>query len=119
MDNQIIRYSNAAHANQDEKRSTTGIVFISEGRAIIWKSKKQSINTLSTTEAEYITLSHTGTEAHWYHNLFTELGFPQLNSLIIQSDSLGAIAQATNPYLTHSSRHIDLKWHTVQQLVTT
>jgi hypothetical protein len=114
----VIAYTDAAHANTDEKKSTTGIVFISGGGAIAWKSKKQTISALSTTEAEYIALSHAGSEARWYRNLFTELGFGQQEPLTIRSDSLGAIARATNPYLTHSSRHIDLKWHVVRQLVT-
>ena len=84
---------------------------------IAWKSKKQTISALFTTEAEYIALSHGGVKARWYRNLFTELGFPQTEPITIRSDSLGAITRVTNPFLTHSLRHIDLKWHVVHQLV--
>ncbi len=34
-------------------------------------------------EVEYVVLLYTGIEAHWYHNLFTELRFPQNDLLII------------------------------------
>ena len=59
----LIGYTNATFGNADEKKSTTGLVFISAEGAILWKSKKQTIIALSMTEAEYIALAHIGTEA--------------------------------------------------------
>jgi hypothetical protein len=113
----IKAYSDAGFANTDEKKSTTGIAFISAGGAILWKSKKQSLSALSTTEAEYIALAHTGTEARWLRNLYTELGFPTNAPLHIKCDNLGAISMAENPFITQKSRHIDLKYHSIRQLV--
>jgi hypothetical protein len=100
---QLIGYSDAAHANANESKSMTEIVFILGGGGVLWKSKKQTINALSSTEAEYDTLSHTRTEVQWFWNLLTELGFPQNEPVIIQSDNLRAIARANDPYLTTSS----------------
>jgi hypothetical protein len=76
---------------------------------VLWKSKRQTITALLSTEAKYVALSHAGTEAHWFRNLLTELGFLIIDALTIRSDSLDAISQTTNPYMTTSSRHIDLK----------
>jgi hypothetical protein len=42
------RYANAAYANNDDLKSTTGYVFLSSGGAITWKSKKQTVIALST-----------------------------------------------------------------------
>jgi hypothetical protein len=70
---------------------------------MLWKSKCQTITVLSSTEAEYVALTHTGMEARWFRNLLTELGFPMTDALTIRSDSLGAISQMTNPYITTSS----------------
>ena len=109
----IIAYANAAHSNHDKCKSTTDIIFTLEGRVITWKSKKQTISALSTTEAEYIALSYGGVEVWWYHNLFTKLRFFQTDPITIESNSLGTIARATNPYLTHSSWYINLKWFMV------
>jgi hypothetical protein len=72
----LIGYMNARFANTDEKKSMTRIVYISVGGAVLWKSKKQTLSTLSTMEAEYVTLTHAGTKVHWFHNLYMELGFP-------------------------------------------
>ena len=63
---QLITYADAAHANADEKKSTTSIVFLSRGGAILWKSKCQTITALSSTKAEYVALAHAGTEVHWF-----------------------------------------------------
>ena len=68
-------------------------------------------------EAEYIALLYEGVKAWWYWNLFTKLGFPQTELIMIRSDSLDLIIRLMNPYLTHSLQHIDLKWNIVQQLV--
>ena len=41
----------------DDKRSTSGFVFMLGSGAVSWSSKKQPVVALSTTEAEYIVAS--------------------------------------------------------------
>ena len=113
----LIGYMDAAHANTDQCKSSTGTVFLSAGGAISWRSKKQTLSALSTTEAEYIAFSIAGTDACWLTNLYEELGFPLKAPLLMRSDSLDAIANSTNPYMSKQTRHIELKWHSVQQLI--
>ena len=60
---QIVGYVDAGFANTDERKSTTGITFITGKGAILWKSKKQTLTTLSTTEAEYVALAQAGAMA--------------------------------------------------------
>jgi hypothetical protein len=76
-DNLFHGYADAAYANADDLKSTTGYVFLAGGGAITWKSKKQTVVTLSSTEAEYIALSEAGREATWLRNLYEELRYPQ------------------------------------------
>ena len=113
----LIGYTDAAFGNADEKKSTTGLVFLSAGGAILWKSKKQTIIALSTTEAEYIALAHIGTEARWLRNLYNKLQLDPHLPIPIRTDSLGADGMASNPYITQKSRHIDLKYHSARQLI--
>jgi hypothetical protein len=113
----LIGYADGGFANMDEKKLTTGIAYISTSGAVLWKSKKQTLSTLSTTEAEYVALAHAGTEAHWFHNLYTELGFPLQSAITIQEDNLGAVSMANNPFITQKSQHIDLKHHSIRQLI--
>jgi len=50
----LVGYCNADWAGDlEDKRSTTGFVFIMGGGAISWSSKQQPTIALSTTEAEY------------------------------------------------------------------
>ena len=53
-------YADAAYNNVDKCKSTSGYVFTIGGGAITWMSRKQNTTALSTTEAEYVTLSEAG-----------------------------------------------------------
>ena len=60
----LLAYSDADWAKDtDDRHSTTGNLFIMSGGAISWLSHKQSTVTLSTAEAEYITLGSATQEA--------------------------------------------------------
>ena len=51
----VVRYVNADYVGDlDDRRSTTGYVFILTGRPIYWRSMIQSTVAMSTTKAEYI-----------------------------------------------------------------
>jgi hypothetical protein len=80
-------YSDAAYADTDDYKSTSGYVFIVGGGAITWRSKKQTTIALSSTEAEYIALSETGREACWLRNLYDELGYTQKSPNLIKGDN--------------------------------
>lgn len=47
------------------RKSTSGYVFKIGNCTISWRSKRQSIVALSSTEAEYVALSHATQEAIW------------------------------------------------------
>jgi hypothetical protein len=56
-DNNIFHgFVDAAFANHDDHKSTSGYVFLAAGGAITWKSKKQTTIALFTTQAEYVAL---------------------------------------------------------------
>ena len=81
--NSFIGYTNAAYANTDDLKSTSGYVFIIQGGAITWWSKKQSVIAMSSTEAEYVALSEAMHKASWLRQLFSELGFKQEEPTLI------------------------------------
>lgn len=58
----------------DQRRSTTGYVFILNGGAISWASKKQKLTTLSYTDSELVAACDTTKEAVWLKRLLSELG---------------------------------------------
>ena len=56
--NLFYGYADAAYANTDDYKSTSGYVFVVGGGAITWRSKKQTTIALSSTEAEYTVLHY-------------------------------------------------------------
>ena len=48
-------------------------------------------------EAEYVALSEAGREATWLRNLYSELGFPQINPTIIKGNNNGSVVLTHNP----------------------
>jgi len=95
----------------------SGYVFLPNGGAITWGSKKQTTIALSSTEAEYVALSEAVHEAMWLYQLYGELGYPQTDSILILGDNNGSIAMAKNPKFHKRSKHVDIRWHWVRDLV--
>jgi hypothetical protein len=94
--NNFYGFADAAWANLDDRKSTTGYIFLTGNGAITWKSKKQSITAQSLTEAEYVALSEAVCEACWLRSLHEEMGYIQKQPTIICGDNEGTIAMAKN-----------------------
>lgn len=70
-------FTDASWSNDiDNCHSICGYVFMLNGGAISWSSKKQSIVALSSTKAEYIGIMHVAKEVTWIHHLLSELYSP-------------------------------------------
>jgi len=100
-----------------DRKSTSGFVFILAGGPISWKSKKQRSVSLSTTEAEYYVLGIACQEAAWLKQIGQELLMSLNKPIHIYSDNTGAIALSDNPVFHNRSKHIDIRWHFVRELI--
>ena len=67
--------SDAAFADQPERRSSQGYLFSLYGLPIDWKATVQRSVTKSTTEAELLALSLAGSELIWWNRLFNHINF--------------------------------------------
>ena len=114
----VYGYSDADWAGDVETRkSTSGYAFFVAGALVSWRTRLQSIVTLSSTEAEYAALSETLREAAWLRSLLTEIGFDeaQLIPLPIFEDNQSAIKLATNHANSNRTKHIDVRNHFCRQ----
>eukprot|EP00253_Pinus_taeda_P021085 PITA_21085 len=100
----------------DQRRSTSGYVFNLFGGAIIWMSKKQSVVALSTTEAEYMAATHASKEAVWLQRLCSSMGLVQ-GAIRIDCDSQSGIFLAKNPAYHSKTKHIDVQYHFVRDMI--
>ena len=61
---QLQGYADTSWAtNPEDPRSVKGYVFVLQGAAVCWNSRKQPIVALSSTEAEYLALFSASQEA--------------------------------------------------------
>ena len=96
-DYKLVRYSDSDWSeDMDDHQSTTSFVFYMGDIAFTWVSKKQSIITLSTCKAEYVTATSCVCHAIWLQNLLKELGFPQQEPTKIFVDNKSTIALSKN-----------------------
>jgi len=113
-------YSDADWAGDvNDRKSTSGYVFMLSGGAITWKSKKQTCVALSTAEAEYIALSASAQESIWLRQILTDLGNPPTQPTTLYEDNQSAIAMAKNPQFHGRAKHIDIKCHYIRDQVQT
>jgi hypothetical protein len=111
-------YSDADWAGCTETRkSTSGQLFRIGNCSISWRSRKQSIVALSTTEAEYVAMCESAQEAVWLRVLLNDIGFSQDSPTVIFEDNQGAIALSQNPKDHSRTKHIDIKYHYIREKV--
>ena len=116
---ECIGYSDADWAGDlDNWRSTSGYLFQISGSAVTWKSKKQSCVALSTAEAEYMVLANAAQEAIWMRQLTTQLGNTPTKATTIYEDNQAAISMTKNPQFHGRSKHSEIKYHFIHDLVT-
>ncbi|GAA0150007.1 hypothetical protein LIER_09040 [Lithospermum erythrorhizon] len=86
------------------------------GGAISWQSKLQRCVVLSTTEAAYIAVTESCKELLWLNELFKEIVVHQ-DRFTILCDSQSAIHLSKNPSLHSKSKHIDVRYYWVRDVL--
>jgi hypothetical protein len=71
---------------------------------------------LSTTEAEYMATTHASKEAIWLQILCLGIGLVQ-QAVRIDCDSQSAIFLVKNPTYHSKTKHIDIQYHFVRDMV--
>ena len=103
-------------ADPIKRRSITGYFFKLAGRIFSWQSRAQKTVALSSTEAEYMALSGCSRQAVWIQALLKELGY-KIPIVLICGDNQGLIFIGSNPVQEQHSKHIDICYHYVRQLI--
>jgi transposase InsO family protein len=114
---ELIGYSDSDYAgDQDDRKSTSGYVFMLSAGAVSWCSKKQPVVTLSTTEAEFIAAASSACQAVWLRRILQQLGHEPRKSTTIYCDNSSTIKLSKNPVLHGRSKHIDVRFHFLREL---
>jgi len=114
----LLGYTDANWAsNINDRKSTSGYVFKLGSGAISWSSKKQATVMLSSTEAEYITRAHATKEAVWLRQLLSKLGQDMSSPTVLRIDNQSAITITWNPEFHDRTKHIDICYHFLRQVI--
>ena len=111
-------YSDSNYAGDlDDRRSTSGSVFMMGTTAVSWASKKQPVVSLSATEAEYIAAASCACQCIWLRRILKHLGLGENEATKILCDNNSTIQLSKNPVLHGRSKHIAVRFHFLRDLV--
>ena len=99
-----------------KRRSLTCYIFTLFGCAVSWKSTLQSTVALSTTEAEYMSMTEGIKECIWLHGLVESLGL-KVEKPVLNCDSESALCLARNPVYHEKTKHIDIRLNFIRDIV--
>jgi hypothetical protein len=118
---ELRAYSDADWAGSCADRGSYSgyIVFMGE-TPILWKARKQTCISLSTQEAEYIAMSECAKEIIWLGNFLEEMGLKEPEKiwpLKLWCDNTSAIRLAKNYMTNGRSKHIEIRYHHIKDLI--
>ncbi|KAA0066634.1 Retrovirus-related Pol polyprotein from transposon TNT 1-94 [Cucumis melo var. makuwa] len=101
----------------DKRRSLSSHILCLYGNVVSWKVNLQLVVALLTTEPKYISPGEAVKKAVWLKRIVGELLLQEF-ILIIHCDSQSAIHLAKNPSHHERSKHIDVKFYYIRNIIT-
>ena len=100
----------------DKRRSLAGYVFTIGGCAVSWRATLQPVVALFTTKAEYMAVAEACKELAWLKGLFAELCGDD-SCINLFCDRQSAICLTKDQMFHERTKHIDVKYHYVRDVV--
>nr|GEX78592.1 hypothetical protein [Tanacetum cinerariifolium] len=101
----------------DSRKSTSGgIQFLGGDKLVSWSSKKQDCTSMSFAEAKYVSLSVCCAQVLWMRTQLTDYGF-HFNKIPMYCDLKAVIAVSCNPVQHSRTKHIDVRYHFINEKV--
>ena len=106
-------------SDKDSRKSTAGSIFTLGGRAVVWRSIKQSSIADSTMESEYIATCEAAKESVWLKKFNTNLEVvPNMEKqLVLYYDNSGAVVNSKEPRSHKRGKHIERNYHMIREIV--
>jgi len=108
-------FIDADFANLDDGKSISGYSSNIGGGCATWSSKKQPIVALSTTEAEYIAITHGAKQVVWLRQLLSDLGMDISSPFPMLCDNLAAITISKDNSYHAKTKHINIRYHYIRE----
>lgn len=95
--------------DKTDRKSNSGYVFFVNGAIVSWACRKQRCVALSSTEAEFISLSEACQEAFWIRQLLEDMQQTIESPTTIYEDNQSALKLIEDGKLSNRSKHIDIR----------
>ena len=113
----LASYSDVDWArSMDDRKSTLGGCFYLGNNIVSWISKKQNSVSLFMAKAEYIAAGSCCTQLLWMKKLLHDYGIPQ-DTMCVFCDNTNAINLSKNPVQHSKSKHIEIRYYFIRDLV--
>lgn len=113
----LTAFSDADWASdKSDRKSISGWIARINGDPVSWQSKKQSSVALSTCESELYAECAATQELQWLRGLMKEIGLER-ETAILYGDNQSAIASAKNGVRSERTKHIDIKFNFITDVI--
>lgn len=85
--------------------------------AVSWKSQRQKVVALLTTKAEYMAAADCAKLLSWVRSFFLDIVLPLDLPFSLCDNNKSAIACANNESVKSKSKHIDWRYHYIQEQI--
>jgi hypothetical protein len=100
----------------DSRRSTSGVITFYDGCPISWRVIKQKSVALSSAEAEYMAATEEAKELIYFSSTLYDLGIT-CGPIKLYEDNQSCIAMTKNSTHHNRSKHIDIRYHFIRDLI--
>ena len=114
----LIGYCDSDYAGDlDDKKSTSGYIFLLGSKPIAWNCSKQKVVALSSCEAEYISSTSAVCKGVWISRFMHELIEEFIKNFDLCIDNKSAIEISQNPVYHEGTKHIEVRYHFIRNCV--
>lgn len=113
----FIGYSGSDWAGLPDRKSTSGSILLYDGCVVTWKSRKQGLVAMSTTEAKMIAVVEAFKEQKVVHKLFEESSNIVYAPWLVYCDNQAVIQVGHDSGYTGRAKHIELRYLAIQDVL--
>lgn len=113
-DEMLSCYCDSDWGNLPDRKSVTGLVIMVGGALISWRSRKQDVVSVSSTESEYAALSELCNEVIYFKHLLADLNVNCGEPVRVYIDNQACITLSKTEGFKSRSKHISVKYQNVR-----